>query len=91
MKNKEEPILSASSNDGQPLKDCTYQYCDQENGSLTYGDGSVYKGYFINGQGEGEGMCTYANGDMYKGGWKNHAPHGTGTMFFQNGNIYSAI
>ncbi|MCB9309437.1 MAG: caspase family protein [Lewinellaceae bacterium] len=91
VKNKEEPILSASSNDDQPLKDCTYQYCDQENGSLTYGDGSVYKGYFINGQGEGEGMCTYANGDMYKGGWKNHAPHGTGTMFFQNGNIYSAI
>ncbi|MBK8518689.1 MAG: caspase family protein [Saprospiraceae bacterium] len=82
-KNKTE-----NSND---IKDCTSIYCDNEVGMYTYGDGSVYSGPFINGQGEGDGECVYINGDKYTGGWKNHGPHGKGTMHFKSGNTYTAI
>ena len=74
-----------------PIKDCTNQYCDNEKGYLTYGDGSVYTGDFVAGQGQGLGECKYANGDRYKGGWSNHAPQGDGIMYFANGNVYSAL
>lgn len=73
------------------LKDCTKQYCNNEKGIFKYGDGSIYKGDFVNGEGSGIGMCLYANGDRYEGGWKNHAPHGKGTMHFDNGTVYAAI
>ncbi|MBK9735121.1 MAG: caspase family protein [Saprospiraceae bacterium] len=75
----------------KPLKDCTNQYCDNENGFFVYGDGSRYEGKFSNGEGLGFGKCMYANGDRYEGFWKNHAPHGKGTLYFVSGNIYSAI
>lgn len=84
----------ASSNQNSqsvPKKDCTFQYCNNEKGYFTYGDGSVYEGDFINGEGQGQGICTYANGDKYIGGWKNHAPHGKGTMHFAQGNVYAAM
>ena len=87
-------ILTSSANlmlSTQPLKDCTNQYCDHEKGIFVYGDGSRYKGDFIQGEGHGFGICTYANGDRYEGFWKNHAPHGKGSLFFANGSTYSAI
>ncbi|HMR89310.1 MAG TPA: caspase family protein [Saprospiraceae bacterium] len=73
------------------LKDCTKQYCNAEKGSFRYGDGSVYEGDFVNGEGSGLGICKYANGDRYEGGWQNHAPHGKGTMHFAKGTVYAAI
>jgi hypothetical protein len=73
------------------LKNCNELYCHEEEGKYQYGDGSVYTGQFINGQGEGMGECLYINGDRYKGEWKNHAPHGQGTMFFKSGNRYTAL
>ncbi len=73
------------------LNDCTSRYCHLENGLYKYGDGSVFVGPFIDGQGEGYGECSYSNGDRYTGEWKNHAPHGKGTMLFKSGNTYSAI
>lgn len=73
------------------LKDCTKQYCNAEKGSFRYGDGSIYEGDFVNGEGSGLGICKYANGDRYEGGWQNHAPHGKGTMHFAKGTVYAAI
>lgn len=73
------------------LINCNDEYCHNVKGKLTYKDGSVFTGEFINGKGEGMGSCKYANGDFYEGGWKNHAPHGQGTMRFAKGNIYTAI
>lgn len=84
-------VANDSYNNIASTKDCTKKYCHQEDGFYTYGDGSIYTGGFINGQGQGQGICTYANGDRYEGGWKNHAPHGNGTLYFKSGNKYSAI
>lgn len=70
---------------------CNTKYCHQEQGVYRYGDGSIYSGQFLNGQGDGTGSCNYANGNRYEGGWKNHAPHGKGTLYFSSGNTYSAI
>ena len=59
-------------------KDCINNFCNNEVGIYTYGDGSKYIGYFINGFPDGQGRCEYKNGDVYIGEWKNHAPHGRG-------------
>ncbi len=85
---EEIPVLSEAP---PKIKDCTKQYCNNEKGTFKYGDGSVYEGDFINGEGAGIGVCNYANGDKYIGGWKNHAPHGKGTMHFSKGSVYAAI
>ena len=82
------PVLTQSA---LKLKDCSKQHCNNEKGTFKYGDGSVYEGDFVNGEGAGTGVCKYANGDKYEGGWKNHAPHGKGTMHFSKGTIYAAI
>jgi hypothetical protein len=72
------------------LKDCTLTYSHNTEGKLTYVDGSVYTGWFVDGQPEGQGSCLYANGDKYVGGWKNHGPHGEGVMYFMDGRVYGA-
>jgi hypothetical protein len=71
------------------MKDCTNQYCHEEQGKFKYKDGSVYTGLFTNGKPEGKGECAYITGDVYKGGWKDHGPHGIGTMFKKDGGIHS--
>ncbi len=73
------------------IKDCTNQYCTNEEGRFNYKDGSYFIGNFINGQPDGDGTTQYINGDLYKGGWKNHGPYGKGTMFQKAGQIHSGV
>ena len=40
-------------------------------GTLTFPDGSTYKGEWVNGFMNGEGTFTWANGEQKKGIWKN--------------------
>jgi hypothetical protein len=85
------PLNNSKKFENDVLINCNDEYCHNTKGKLTYKDGSVFTGDFINGKGEGLGSCKYANGDYYEGGWKNHAPHGQGTMHFAKGNVYAAI
>jgi len=73
------------------LKNCNNTFCDNVKGKYDYGDGSIYVGDFVAGQGDGNGKCTYANGDVYIGSWKNHAPHGEGKLVFATGQEYAAL
>ena len=73
------------------LKDCTRQYCNNEDGVFSYSDGTRYIGPFKNGGPNGDGRVEYANGDVYEGGWKHHLPDGYGVMKFKNGYTYATI
>jgi hypothetical protein len=72
-------------------KNCNKDYCHNEKGKFTYGDGSYYIGEFLKGSPEGKGTCYYINGDIYEGGWRNHGPNGEGVITFTSGRRYSAI
>ena len=87
---QEPPAATSGQITSSGPKDCTDTYCHNETGIYKYLDGSVYTGYFINGEGDGQGRCTYADGAYYEGGWKNHSPQGRGTMHFASGRVYAA-
>lgn len=55
---------------------------------VTYNDGGIYEGNFINDKREGKGKYTYINGDVYDGNWKDNVKNGYGVLTFANGNVY---
>ena len=44
-------------------------------------DGTIYDGYFKEGQYHGKGNMKYPDGTKYVGEWKDGMRHGKGTMF----------
>jgi len=77
--------------DSDEFKNCNDNFCNEERGLFTYGDGSQWIGHFKDGIPEGTGTCYYSNGDKYVGGWKKHAPHGNGIMYYKNGRVLGAV
>lgn len=71
------------------LSDCDIMPCGTGIGKLTLKDGSVYKGYFVNGLPHGEGECKFKNGDYYNGLWQNGQPQGQGKYTYANGILLS--
>ena len=61
-------------------------------GTMTYQDGSVYSGYFINGSREGCGTCTFSNGERWEGAWTNDSidmnGKGKGKLTLADGTIH---
>lgn len=51
-------------------------------------DGSVYEGYFLEGQANIKGRLLHADGDVYDGQWINGKAEGEGVYFHSNGNKY---
>ena len=54
-------------------------------GTMTFGNGNVYKGEFKADQQEGHGTYTYADGSTYVGAWQNGKRSGQGTYTFADG------
>jgi hypothetical protein len=46
---------------------------------MTYSDGDVYDGHWLNGKENGKGRMTYSDGDVYDGDWLNGKWHGPGS------------
>ena len=57
-------------------------------GILVLTDGSLYEGYFVNGECEGQGRIIRYNGDVYEGDWKQGQAHGKGTYTTADGQKY---
>lgn len=57
-------------------------------GTLTYEDGAVYKGEWVNDMPRGHGVMTFANGNVYDGGWVDNEMSGRGVMTFPSGRVY---
>ncbi|GAX23103.1 hypothetical protein FisN_25Lh060 [Fistulifera solaris] len=62
-------------------------------GTMTWSNGDVYKGQFVNDRRSGHGVLTFAsdtqhdNGE-YVGDWANDNMHGSGTRRYPNGDVY---
>ena len=80
--------VPAKSNE-EKLADCNLVPCGNGKGRLTFDDGSVYEGFFVNGMPHGEGTCSFKNGDLYKGLWQNGKPQGQGKYTYANGVMLS--
>ena len=47
---------------------------------MTFTNGDVYKGEFVEGKQHGRGTTAYADKDKYVGEWENGTYHGQGTL-----------
>lgn len=56
---------------------------------VTFADGSVYEGRFINNHMEVYGSLKLANGDKYTGAFQESKFHGDGVFMFHEGTLYS--
>jgi hypothetical protein len=61
----------------------------QGHGKLTFFNGDVYEGSFLNGYRSGMGRYLYINGDVYEGHFKNGCKDGNGVYRYQaSGALY---
>ena len=49
-------------------------------GEMTWPDGSIYRGQFVQDQMEGTGQMVQASGDVYQGQWKDNQANGHGVF-----------
>jgi len=61
-------------------------------GKMTWSNGDVYTGAFVNDQRQGHGTLVFAYGSKdqgeYVGGWLDNVMHGQGTRRYPNGDVY---
>jgi hypothetical protein len=57
-------------------------------GSITFENGTKYKGEIMNHIPNGNGCAIYSNGSVYDGNWENGKYHGYGNKKYTNGNVY---
>ncbi|KAL6073139.1 Phosphatidylinositol-4-phosphate 5-kinase [Balamuthia mandrillaris] len=62
-------------------------------GTMTWKNGSVYKGFWRNNQRHGDGIMTFHSHDRfgrlcYDGQWKHDMMHGEGVMLWRDGSKY---
>lgn len=57
-------------------------------GVLTYDDGNVYRGDFLNDMRHGYGIYRFTMGDMYEGNWENDVAFGQGKYTYADGSYY---
>ena len=55
-------------------------------GHMTYPDGSIFHGFFINGLRDGNGVMTFPSGNRYNGQYKNDKREGYGEFFYLKEN-----
>lgn len=68
-------------------KGCVGGDCQNGFGKIVYDDGSVFVGYFLNGQ-LSHGNLVYKNGDSYIGQFTNNMKHGFGIYVWPEGSIF---
>jgi hypothetical protein len=66
---------------------CNSQFGPHGHGKMIYSDGSIYTGFWNNGEKDGYGFYLFANKDYYSGYWKNNKKHGTGIYYYKIGSF----
>jgi hypothetical protein len=56
---------------------------------MTYPNGDVYNGNWVDGRKQGKGELVCKTGDSYIGEWFEDVPQGLGEMYFNNGLVYN--
>lgn len=57
-------------------------------GTMTFNDGDIYEGEWIEGRFEGEGIIKFAGGDRYEGQLLDWVFNGNGTYYYLDGDLY---
>jgi hypothetical protein len=57
-------------------------------GLLTYPDGTVYEGEWLDDEQHGQGVCVYPSGNIYIGEWSAGRCEGKGIMLYNDGDIF---
>lgn len=57
-------------------------------GVMSYPDGSVYEGGWVDGKRHGQGICTFADGSHYEGDFAEGEFHGHGQLVWSDGGFY---
>lgn len=57
-------------------------------GLLTWPDGSIYEGWWLNNKAHGKGRLIHVDGSMYQGQWKDDNCDGYGVYYHLNGTKY---
>lgn len=66
----------------------TYIRGQMVQGKMTYQDGSVYDGSWLDCARHGHGICTFVDGSIYEGEFKEGHFHGHGQMTWNDGGYY---
>lgn len=66
----------------------TYIRGQMVQGKMTYQDGSVYDGSWLDCARHGSGTCTFVDGSIYEGEFKEGHFHGHGQMTWNDGGYY---
>lgn len=66
----------------------TYIKGQMVQGKMTYQDGSIYDGSWVNCARHGRGKCIFGDGSIYEGGFKAGHFHGHGKMTWNDGGYY---
>ena len=59
--------------------------------NITYKDGTIYSGEWMNGKRNGQGIQKYSNDsdrNLYQGSWNNDVEEGKGHLLYKSGDIY---
>jgi len=57
-------------------------------GKMTYQDGSIYNGSWVDSTRHGKGTCIFVDGSVYEGEFKEGHFHGQGQMTWNDGGFY---
>jgi len=77
---KEEPVVKNETKEG-----CLSGNCINGKGHYMWGDGSQYKGEYVDGEIHGKGKYSWPDGSYYEGGWKKGVRSGYGVYMSEKG------
>ena len=75
----------------KPVRENSSDILKEEKKSLSFRDGSIYRGSIINGKMNGQGYMQWSDGSSYKGDFRESRMNGKGILSWPNGDIYSGF
>lgn len=73
----------------EPVCESSPEILKEEKTSLSFRDGSIYRGSILNGKMDGQGYIQWSDGSSYKGDFRENRMNGKGILSWPNGDIYS--
>ena len=73
----------------KPMEHNNLEILKEDKKSLSFSDGSTYRGSLVDGNMNGRGFIQWADGSSYKGEFKENKMDGEGILSWPNGDIYS--
>ena len=56
---------------------------------MTFQNGEVYCGSWLNDSRHGDGVHTFVDGSRYEGAWEQDMLHGRGIFYYSDGSVFA--